>query len=48
MFKDWAQPVTSKPWAFVTTILFWVSKASGHRIFSYAKCIAWEKAVAVR
>lgn len=45
MFENWAQPVVSKPWAIVTTVLFAISKATGHRLFSYWKCLAWQKAI---
>jgi hypothetical protein len=48
MFDDWAQAVVSKPWAFVTSVLFWISKASGYRVLNHAKCIAWQKSVGVR
>ncbi len=46
MFKNWAQPVVSKPWAFVATVLFALSRWCGHRVLNGAKGRAWNKAVA--
>jgi hypothetical protein len=40
----WAQPVTSKPWAFVASVLFQVSRLSGYRVLNHSKHLAWEKA----
>lgn len=46
--KDWAQPVTSKRWAFYATVLFTISKATGYRRLNHAKHIAWERACGIR
>jgi len=45
--KGWAQPVTSKPWAFVASTLFTISKISGYRLANAAKGFAWRKACGV-
>jgi len=42
--KGWAQPVTSKPWAFIATVLFTVSRLTGHRVLNHRKHIAWQRA----
>lgn len=42
----WAQPVTSRSWAFVACLLDAISRASGHRVLSVAKHSAWCKATA--
>lgn len=44
MFKSWAQPVVSKPWGVVTSVLFKISKLSGHRVLNHSKAIAWARA----
>ena len=43
-FSEWAQPVVSKPWAIVCTLLFALSQWSGYRILNHAKHAAWQKA----
>ena len=43
--EGWAQPVISKPWAFVASVLFALSKASGYRVLNGVKHRAWQRAV---
>lgn len=43
--KGWAQPVTSKPWAFVATVTHAIQRASGHRLDGRYAARAWARAV---
>ena len=43
----WAQPVVSRQWAFVASVLFALSSLTGHRILNHTKHRAWERAVGV-
>jgi hypothetical protein len=45
MFKNWAQPVTSKPWGVVCVVAFWLSKTTGYRTLNRFKGGAHRKAV---
>ena len=45
MFNTWAEPVVSKPWAFVATVLFALSKLTGNRVLNRAKGFAWRHAI---
>lgn len=41
----WAQqPVTSRTWAFIASLLFAVKRLTGHRVLNTATHIAWAKA----
>lgn len=41
----WAQqPVTSRTWAFIASLLFEVSRLTGYRVLNHAKHVAWCKA----
>ncbi len=44
MFKNWAQPVTSKPWALVASVLDQAKRISGYRLFVRSSHRAWEQA----
>lgn len=44
MFDNWAQPVTSKPWAVVTVLLDRVKRASGYRLYIHSTHKAWQRA----
>ncbi len=48
MYKDWAMPVVSYPWAVVATVTQWGKKATGYRAFAKVHHRAWERAVGVR
>lgn len=48
MFKNWAQPVTSKPWGVVAVLLDWAKRRSGYRLFVHPAHRAWEKACGLR
>ncbi len=45
--NGWAQPVVSKSWAFVTTVLFALSTLTGYRVLNTAKHRAWQRACGV-
>jgi hypothetical protein len=45
MFKTWAEPVVNKPWAFIATALFMISKFTGYRTLNHTKHIAWLHAI---
>jgi hypothetical protein len=40
----WAQPVTSRRWAFLASALFYLSRLTGHRVLNHQKHVAWQKA----
>ena len=44
MFSNWAQPVTSKPWAAICTVLDTIKRASGYRLFVHQTHSAWLRA----
>lgn len=44
MFDNWAQPVTSKPWALVCVVLDRIKRASGFRLAVHSSHRAWERA----
>jgi hypothetical protein len=46
--NGWAQPVVSKPWAFVATILHALCRLSGYHVFVHAKAHAWERACGLK
>jgi hypothetical protein len=48
MFKHWAQPVTSTPWAVVAVVTHWVKRATGYRLGLHAHHRAWERACGLR
>jgi len=49
MFKHWAMPVTSRPWAIATVALERIWRLSFKRLpLGRAKHVAWERAVGVR
>jgi hypothetical protein len=43
-FRNWAQPVTSRPWAVICSVLFAASRATGFRVLNRAKHRAWQHA----
>lgn len=43
-YSNWAQPVTSKRWAFVASVLSHAKAASGYRLFVGESHRAWVKA----
>jgi hypothetical protein len=43
----WAQPVVSKRWAFVCSVLFAISRATGNRVLNHRKHLAWERACGI-
>lgn len=45
--EGWAQPVVSKRWALVATVLDSLKRLSGYRLFVSSSHRAWEKAVGV-
>lgn len=45
MFDHWAQPVVSKRWALACTVLDWLKRASGYRLFAHSAHRAWERAI---
>lgn len=47
MFKHWAAPVVSKPWAILATITYWIARKSNFRLFPHFQHTAWERAVGV-
>jgi hypothetical protein len=46
--KGWAQPVVSKPWAFVATATEWAKRLSGYRLAVHSHHRAWERACGLR
>jgi hypothetical protein len=44
MFDNWAQPVTSKPWALVAKIVWRIQWATGHRLDGRYAHRAWQRA----
>lgn len=40
----WAQPVTSKTWAFIASLLEGIARLSGYRVLSHWKHVAWCRA----
>lgn len=43
-FKNWSQPVVSRPWACLCAVLFEASRLTGYRVLNHAKHRAWERA----
>jgi hypothetical protein len=48
MFENWAQPVVSKPWAVIATVVYLVARKTRFVLFGNFQHRAWEKAVGVR
>ena len=48
VFRAWAQPVVSRPWAIATVLLETLYRATGGRQFGESKHSAWEHAVGAR
>lgn len=48
MYKNWAMPVKSYPWAVVATVTQWGKKLTRYRYFATVHHRAWEHAVGVR
>lgn len=48
MFSNWAQPVTSKPWAVVAVATDKVKRLTGYRLFVHSAHRSWERACGVR
>jgi hypothetical protein len=45
MFKNWAQPVVSKKWAYIATVTNWIAKHTRFVLFGNFQHRAWERAV---
>lgn len=43
----WAQPVVSRRWAFITTILSFIKRVSHYRLCVSASHRAWERACGI-
>jgi hypothetical protein len=46
-FAHWAQPVVSRRWAVICTVLDWGRRLSGHRVLNRSTHKAWERACGI-
>ncbi len=44
MFRHWAQPVVSQPWAVIATVLFALAKWTNNDWLHHVKHSAWQRA----
>lgn len=48
MFENWAQPVTSKPWAMICVVLSTAKRLTRYKMFVHSSHWTWEKACGLR